>query len=103
LIRAGQQDDAGALDQGRRGHPPGIDLGAIVLDISTLAKAAAPELLGFVVPKGETRVPYATVAGNPYVYDAIPRGEYLYFTDLTGGFHVARMSPEVVRGNDWLT
>jgi hypothetical protein len=77
--------------------------GAIVLDISTLEKAASPELLGFVRPAGQARVPYATLHANPYVYDAIPRGEFLYYTDLTGGFHVARMAPEVARGNDWQT
>lgn len=72
--------------------------GVIVLDIGTLAKAADPVLLGFIVPPGETRVPYATIAANPYVYDAIPRGDYVYFTDLTGGFHAARLAPEIVRG-----
>lgn len=72
--------------------------GVIVLDISTLAKAAAPEVLGFVLPQGQARVPYFDIAGNPYIYDAIPRGEYLYYSDLTGGFHAARMDPAMVRG-----
>jgi hypothetical protein len=75
--------------------------GTIVLDISTLAKARAPELLGFVLPEGQARVPYANVEANPYIYDAIPYGDLLYSTDLTGGIHVARMAPEVVRGNAW--
>jgi hypothetical protein len=73
--------------------------GMIVLGIETLAKAADPELLGFIVPKGETRVPYATIEANPFIYDAIPRGEYVYYTDLTGGFHAAKMDPAVLRGN----
>lgn len=75
--------------------------GALVLDVSTLAKAAAPELLGFVMPPGQTRVPYFDVGANPYIYDAIPRGGFLYYTDLTGGFHVAAMDPEVVRSRTW--
>lgn len=75
--------------------------GAIVLDISTLAKAARPELLGFVIPQGQARVPYADVRANPYIYDAIPYGRWLYYTDLTGGLRVAEMAPEVVRGRVW--
>lgn len=75
--------------------------GVLVVDVSTLEKARRPELLGFVLPKGETIVPYLGVRATPYIYDAIPRGNYLYYTDLTGGFHVARMPPEVVRGNVW--
>jgi len=75
--------------------------GAIVLDIATLSKAAAPEMLGFVEPQGQARVPYANIQANPYVYDAIPYGPYLYYTDLTGGLRVAEMAPEVVRGNAW--
>lgn len=77
--------------------------GAIVLDISTLEKARAPELLGFVQPRGQARVPYFGLAANPYIYDAIPRGEHLFYTDLTGGFHSARLAPEIVRGNVWDT
>jgi len=73
----------------------------IVLDISTIKKAAAPELLGFVVPKGETRVPYANIGANPYIYDAIPRGEYLYYADLTGGFHAAKMDETLVKDRSW--
>jgi hypothetical protein len=72
--------------------------GMFVLDIGTLAKAAAPELVGYVVPKGETRVPYATIAANPFIYDAIPRGEYVYYTDLTGGFHAAKMDAALLAG-----
>jgi len=68
--------------------------GVIVLDVSTLAKAANPEMVGFVVPGGETRVPYFGIEANPYIYDAIPRGAHLYYTDLTGGFHVAEMPAE---------
>ncbi|HEV8361127.1 MAG TPA: hypothetical protein VGR28_11805, partial [Candidatus Thermoplasmatota archaeon] len=75
--------------------------GAIVLDIGTLAKAARPELLGFVLPRGQTRVPYFETGANPYIYDAIPYGRWLVYTDLTGGVHVAEMDPEVVRGNAW--
>lgn len=75
--------------------------GAIVLDIRTLTKAAQPELLGFILPPGQARVPYADVQANPYIYDAIPYGEHLYYTDLTGGLHVALMDEAVVRGNSW--
>lgn len=63
--------------------------GLIVLEVSTLAKAAAPELRGFVVPPGQARVPYFDVAANPYIYDAIPYGEHIVYTDLTGGVRVA--------------
>ena len=69
--------------------------GVLVVDIHTLAKAQKPELLGFVVPAGESLVPYSTVRANPYIYDAIPRGDHLFYTDLTGGFHVARMTPDM--------
>lgn len=75
--------------------------GAIVLDIATLAKVEHPEVLGFVLPEGQARVPYANIQANPYIYDAIPYGDHLYYTDLTGGLHVAEMAPEVVRGNRW--
>jgi hypothetical protein len=72
--------------------------GVIVLYVSSLAKAASPEMLGFVVPQGEARVPYFGIEANPFVYDAIPRGSYLYYTDLTGGFHVAEMPAAWMEG-----
>lgn len=72
--------------------------GLIVLDVGTLAKAAAPEVVAFVLPKGEARVPYYGIEATPYIYDAIPRGAYVYYTDLTGGFHVAEMDPTLTAG-----
>lgn len=72
--------------------------GVVVLDVSTLAKAAAPELVGWVLPRGEARVPYFGIEATPYVYDAIPRGHYLYYTDLTGGFHAAQMPEALLAG-----
>ena len=74
--------------------------GVIVLDVSTLAKAASPELVGFVVPRGEARVPYFGIEASPYIYDAIPKGRHVYYTDLTGGFHVAEMPAALVAGRD---
>lgn len=72
--------------------------GVIVLDVGTLAKAASPEMVAFVVPAGEARVPYFGIEATPYIYDAIPRGQYLYYSDLTGGFHVAAMPAQWMEG-----
>lgn len=80
---------------------PHFHAGVIVLDIATLAKATHPELLGYVIPAGREAIPYLGFTTNPVIYDAIPRGRYLYYTDLLGGFHVAEMDDAVVQGRTW--
>ncbi|MES2155147.1 MAG: hypothetical protein V4510_08440 [bacterium] len=80
---------------------PHMHAGLIVLDVSTLAKAQQPVMLGFVQPHGRTAIPYLGYTTDPVVYDAIPRGKYVYYTDLLGAFHVAEMDESVVRGNAW--
>jgi hypothetical protein len=71
-------------------YVPHFHAGLVVLDASSLAKAAHPELLGFVIPHGRTAIPYAGYDTNPVVYDAVPYGPYVYYSDLLGAFHVAR-------------
>jgi len=78
-------------------YVPHFHAGVIVLDISTLEKARSPGLLGYIVPAGVEAIPYLGFTTNPVIYDAIPQGPYLYYTDLLGGFHVARMDDEVWR------
>lgn len=74
-----------------RGHR--THAGLVLFDISTPEKAAEPELLGFVVPKGRHAVPYLGYTTNPAVYDAIPRGRHVFYVDFLGAFHVAEMDP----------
>lgn len=76
-------------------YVPHMHAGVMVLDISTLEKAAHPELVGYIVPAGQEAIPYLGFTTNPVIYDAIPRGSHLYYTDLSGGFHVAEMHPDL--------
>ncbi|MGQ0535347.1 MAG: LVIVD repeat-containing protein [Methanobacteriota archaeon] len=64
--------------------------GAIVLDVSTVEKAAAPELLGYLIPAAVEPVLYMGFTTNPLVYDVVPYGEHVLYSDLSGKFHVAR-------------
>lgn len=72
-------------------YVPHFHAGTIVLDIHTLELAREPRMLGYTIPAGIEAVPYLGYTTNPVIYDAIPRGDYLYATDLLGGFHVDRM------------
>ena len=78
-------------------YVPHMHAGVMVLDISTLEKARHPELVGYILPPGVEAIPYLGFTTNPVVYDAIPDGRYLYYTDLLGGFHVAEMDDAVWR------
>ncbi len=69
---------------------PHMHAGLIVLDVSTLAKVAAPEMLGFLIPPGRSAVPYLGYTTNPVVYDASPYGDFILYADLLGAFHVAK-------------
>lgn len=72
--------------------------GVIVLDVSTLANATSPPMVGFILPPAaDPVVEYNGIKTNPIVYDAIPRGNHLYFTDLNGKFHVAELDPALVK------
>jgi hypothetical protein len=76
-------------------YVPHFHAGVIVLDISTIEKARDPVMTGYIVPKGQEAVPYLGFTTNPVIYDAIPVGKHLYYTDLLGGFHVAEMERAV--------
>lgn len=72
--------------------------GAYVLDISTLDKAAAPEVLAFHIPRGVEPVPMAGLAVTPLIFDAVVDGAHFYLADTTGGLRVVELSPEARPG-----